>query len=90
MAKKKINRRVPQAATPRMYGDGKPSQTAQAAARPGIARTARQVASGAATSGRGTADLAKEYGYVVGDLKRLFIVAAALFAALAALSIVVR
>lgn len=87
MAKKKTTRRVPQAATPRMYGDGKPSQAAQAAAKPG---TARPAASGAAASGRGTADLAKEYGYVVGDLKRLFIVAAALFAGLVALSVVIR
>jgi hypothetical protein len=35
-------------------------------------------------------DLAREYGYVAGDLKRLGIVAAALFGGLFALRLIIR
>ena len=86
MAKKKSTRRVPQSSTPRMYGDGKPSQVAAGTA-PTTGAGARQA--GGATAARGPVDLAKEYSYVAGDLKRLGIVAAALFAMLIALSFII-
>ncbi len=76
MAKKKTTRRVPQSSTPRMYSDGKPSQVAAGAA-PASGTGARPA--GGAAAARGPVDLAKEYGYVAGDLKRLGIVAVALF-----------
>ena len=88
MAKKKTTRRVPQASTPRMYGDGKPSQVAQTAA-PTASSRARP-AGAATTAARGPMDLSKEYGYVAGDLKRLGIVAAALFAGLFVLRIFIQ
>jgi hypothetical protein len=87
MAKKKTTRRVPQSSTPRMYSDGKPSQVAAASA-PTTSASARP-AGGTATAARGPVDLAKEYSYVAGDLKRLGIVAAALFAMLIALSFII-
>jgi len=87
MAKKKTTRRVPQSSTPRMYGDGKPSQVAAGSA-PTSGASARP-AGGAAAATRGPVDLAKEYDYVAGDLKRLGIVAAALFTMLIALSFII-
>jgi hypothetical protein len=39
---------------------------------------------------RGAANLAQEYSYVLGDLKRLAIIAGALFAVLVLLGIAVR
>jgi|MudIll2142460700_1097286.scaffolds.fasta_scaffold1777065_1 hypothetical protein len=89
MAKKKTTRRVPQTSTPRMYGDGKPSQVAASGAAPASSAGARP-AGGAAAAARGPVDLAKEYGYVAGDLKRLGIVAAALFGGLFALRLIIR
>jgi hypothetical protein len=87
MAKKKTTRRVPQSSTPRMYGDGKPSQVAAGAA--STSGASARPAGGAAAAARGPVDLAKEYSYVAGDLKRLGIVAAALFAMLIALSFII-
>jgi len=87
MAKKKTTRRVPQSSTPRMYSDGKPSQVAAGAA-PASA-TGGRPAGGAAAAARGPVDLAKEYGYVAGDLKRLGIVAVALFAMLFVLRLII-
>ena len=84
MAKKKTTRRAPQTSTPRMYGDGKPSQVAAGAVSASGARPA-----GSVSAARGPVDLAKEYGYVAGDLKRLGIVAAALFAGLIVLSLII-
>lgn len=91
MAKKKMVRRVPPSASPRMYGDGKPSQAAQAAAgkTPAASRSTTNAATGPAVA-RGAVSLAQEYGYVLGDLKRLGIIASALFALLVVLGIVVR
>jgi hypothetical protein len=86
MAKKKTTRRVPQTSTPRMYGDGKPSQVAAGAAP--VSGTGVRPAGGAAV--RGPVDLAKEYSYVAGDLKRLGIVAVALFGGLFALKLIIR
>jgi len=91
MAKKKIVRRAPTSASPRMYGDGKPSQAAQAAA--GKPQAGPRPAAGGtagATVARGPVNLAQEYSYVVGDLKRLGMIAGALFAVLVVLGIVVR
>lgn len=103
MAKKKTVRRAPTAASPRMFGDGKPSQAAQATAgkttpapRTTADKTAPRAAAGPtrATNGstiaRGAANLAQEYGYVVGDLKRLGIIAGALFTVLVILGVVIR
>jgi hypothetical protein len=87
MAKKKTTRRVPQTSTPRMYGDGKPSQVTAGAA-PASGTGVRPA--GGAAAARGPVDLAKEYGYVAGDLKRLGIVAATLFAGLFALRLIIR
>jgi hypothetical protein len=75
-----------------MYGDGKPSQAAQIAARksPVTPRATTGGSSTSPTSPRSVANLAQEYGYVFGDLKRLGVIAAALFAILVILGIVVR
>ncbi len=89
MAKKKPARRAPSSASPRMYGDGKPSAAAQAKAG-GIQRQAPAAATSSSTSSRSPADLAIEYSYVVNDLKRLGIIASALFAVLVILGIVIR
>jgi hypothetical protein len=88
MAKKKTTRRAPQTSTPRMYSDGKPSQVA-AGTMPASSAGARP-AVGAAAAARGPVDLAKEYGYVTGDLKRLGITAAVLFGGLIALWVIIR
>ena len=86
MAKKKIVRRVPQSASPRMYGDGKPSVAAQVAA----GKSPASRAAGGAAIARGAANLAQEYSYVLGDLKRLGIIAGALFAVLVILGVVIK
>lgn len=89
MAKKKMVRRVPQANTPRMYGDGKPSLTSQGVTKaPGTARPASS--SGTSFAQRGVENLAREYSYVSGDLKRLAIVAGSLFVFLIVVSFFVR
>jgi hypothetical protein len=86
MAKKKTTRRAPQTSTPRMYSDGKPSQVAAGAA-PTAGAGARPT--GGAAVARGPVNLAKEYGYVAGDLKHLGIVAVALFGMLIALRLII-
>ncbi len=90
MAKKKLVRRVPQSPSPRMYGDGKPSQAAQAATGKSPAARATSGGMGGASIARGAANLAQEYGYVLGDLKRLGLIAGALFAVLVILGVVIR
>ncbi len=89
MAKKKPARRVPPSASPRMYGDGKPSAAAQAKAG-GPQRPAAAATTSNPTGPRSAANLAVEYSYVLGDLKRLGIIAGALFAVLVVLGIVIR
>jgi hypothetical protein len=74
-----------------MYGDGKPSRATQAAA--GKLPAAPRAATGGtavASIARSAASLAQEYGYVLGDLKRLGLIAGALFAVLVVLGIVIR
>src|SRR5512138_2598395 len=106
MAKKRTTpRRAPRSTTPAMFGDGMPSQarteTAQkaepngngapvpvvpavrplASRRPGIARPGQP---------RPQLPLAQEYHYIVGDLKRLGILAASTFALLIILGLIIR
>ena len=94
MAKKKTQpRRVPRAAEPRMFGDGKPS--VQAAATTGVATTS----GGALRSGQAavrpggatrSAELSVEYKYVPKDLTRLGITAATLFVVMIVLGFIIR
>ncbi|PKO23226.1 MAG: hypothetical protein CVU38_05210 [Chloroflexi bacterium HGW-Chloroflexi-1] len=102
MAKKKQSRRVPRSSTPRMYGNGKPSQAAapaerkdQPVERKGQPGGAAPVVKSAGLWSAGRTDsspaaLAKEYHYVFADLRRLGILAAATFAVLIALGLIVR
>jgi hypothetical protein len=90
MVKKKTQtRRVPRAAEPRMCGDGKPSQQAAA---PGTAspstRPAQPVTRQAGTTR--TAAQPTDYSYVLKDLRRLGITAAAMFGLLIVLGFIVR
>lgn len=97
MAKKKSTaRRVPRSAEPRMFGDGKPSQVTrqrteeadETRSRPAAARSSAAGRSVAAP--RGPANLREEYRYVLSDLRRLGILAAATFAALLVLGFIIR
>ena len=90
MAKKKTQpRRVPRAAEPRMYGDGKPAQDpATSAASSSSARPAQPVTRQAGISR--TAAQPENYGYVLKDLRRLAITAAAMFALLIAFGFIVK
>jgi hypothetical protein len=90
MANKKTQtKRVPRASEPRMYGDGKPSQqaTAPATATPS-ARSAQPVTRQAGTTR--TAAPAVDYSYVLTDLRRLGITAAAMFGLLIVLGFIIR
>ncbi|MCX7707616.1 MAG: hypothetical protein N2204_06385 [Anaerolineae bacterium] len=97
MAKKKMQpRRVPRSSEPRMYGNGKPSQTAQATQSAGPAPSS----AGGGTTGAGAAarvapsrvpvTVTQDYSYVLQDLRRLGILAAATFAVLIALGLIIR
>lgn len=94
MAKKKTQpRRVPRSSEPRMYGNGKPSQTAQATKPAGPVGTTS--ASASTSAGRPTAQrvpvtVTQDYSYVLQDLRRLGILAAATFAVLIALGLIIR
>jgi hypothetical protein len=90
MAKKKTQpRRVPRAAEPRMYGDGKPSQdAATSAASTTSARPAQPMTRQAGTTR--TAVQPTDYSYVRKDLRRLGITAAAMFALLIALGLIIQ
>lgn len=90
MAKKKVARRVPQTGSPRMYGDGRPSVSAQVEGQKTVTLRPSAAATGAANGPRTVANLAREYSYVLGDLKRLGVIASVLFAVLVLLGIVVR
>jgi|YNPNPStandDraft_1061719.scaffolds.fasta_scaffold04379_9 hypothetical protein len=94
MAKKKSKRRVPSAATPRMYGNGKPSQPSSArptqpASAPAI-RAGSRPAAPSQPAAHNPAVLAQEYRYVLSDLRRLGILAAATFAILIILGLIIR
>ncbi len=92
MAKKKTQSpRVPRAAEPRMYGDGKPSQQASTSPAPGTASAPRtsQPATRQAGMTR-TATQPTDYSYVRKDLRRLGITAAGMFALLIALGFIIK
>jgi hypothetical protein len=104
MAKKKIQpRRVPRAAEPRMYGDGKPSTQASERT-PGAATTSSATATRTTTAtrpvaaaGRTTANPARtpvtttqDYAYVLKDLRRLGVLAAGTFLLLIVLGLFIR
>lgn len=90
--KKKQTRRTPRSSTPRMYGNGAPAQTTTTATQSSTRAVATTTTAGrpAATGGRGSIPLPQQYAYVMGDLKRLSITAAALFAFLIALGFLLR
>ncbi len=96
MAKKKNQaRRVPRAAEPRMFGDGKPSQATQQAARTGAELTAQAATLQRATPQRAAGRAApvtvtQDYHYVLKDLRHLGILAAAVLAVLVALGLIIR
>ena len=92
MAKKRdAVRRVPRSSTPKMYGDGKPSQAAQSTTSgvTGRAPAAPGRSSGVMAS-RPAVPLAQEYRYVLGDLRRLGILAAGVFAVLIVMGLLIR
>jgi hypothetical protein len=87
MAKKKTQpRRAPRAAEPRMYGDGKPSQQATTTTASGA--PAQPLTRQAGTTR--TAAQPADYSYVLKDLRRLGITAAAMFGLLIALGFIVK
>jgi hypothetical protein len=93
MAKKKSQaQRVPRAADPRMYGDGKPSQ--QAATTPPAPGTPSASRSSQPTTRQAgmtrTAAQSVDYSYVLKDLRRLAITAAGMFALLIALGFIIK
>jgi hypothetical protein len=97
--KKGQARRTPRASEPRMYGDGKPSQQAQAPATSSAAPAAapaRTSAPRATPRGSGAAgaytrvDRITDYTYVMGDLRRLGITAAGILAGLIVLGFIVH
>ncbi len=90
MAKKTTqSRRAPRAAEPRMYGDGKPSQQAATGATATPAARPAQPATRQAGTTR-TAAQTVDYSYVPKDLRRLGITAAAMFALLIVLGLIIR
>ena len=90
MAKKSTqSKRVPRAAEPRMYGDGKPSQQAATTTTTTPAGRAAQPATRQAGTTR-TAVQSTDYSYVPKDLRRLGITAAAMFALLIALGFILK
>jgi lysozyme family protein len=90
MAKKTTqSKRVPRAAEPRMYGDGKPSQQAATSTTPAPATRSAQPATRQAGMTR-TAVQSTDYSYVRRDLRRLGITAAAMFALLIALGLIIK
>jgi hypothetical protein len=95
--KKKSAQRAPRAAEPRMYGDGHPSQTAQAApttaaaAEPAVrtaGATPRASSRASASGSYARVDKITDYSYVKADLRRLGITAAGILAILVVLGIV--
>jgi len=92
MAKKKTqSQRVPRAADPRMYGDGKPSQQATTSPAPGTASASRSSQPTTRQSGMTrTAAQPADYAYVPKDLRRLALTAAGMFALLIALGFIIK
>ncbi len=101
MAKKKTqSRRTPRAVEPRMFGDGKPSQaqgttpatprSAAAPAAPAVRAAPRASAGASGAYARSTSGITADYRYVVNDLRRLAVVAAAILALLVVMSFFIR
>lgn len=96
MAKKKNQpRRVPRAPEPRMFGDGKPSQAAQQAARTDAApvppaTTSRRAIPQRAPGRAVPVTVTQDYAYVLKDLRHLGLLAAGVFAVLIALGLIIR
>lgn len=95
MAKKKTQpRRVPRAAEPRMFGDGKASTPATTPQRPAsgvsAAEARKPAARPAVTPVRAPITTTQNYAYVLHDLRRLGILAGATFAILIALGLIIR
>ena len=91
MAKKKNKARSVPSNTPRMYGDGRPSNVARTPAAGSAAASSGRGSSAAPQApARSQAGMAAEYKYVVHDLRRLGIQAAATFAVLIILGFVIR
>jgi len=92
MAKKKSQaQRVPRAAEPRMYGDGKPSQqasTSPASGTPSASRSSQPMTRQAGMTR--TAAQSADYSYVLKDLRRLAITAAGMFALLIVLGFIIK
>lgn len=94
MAKKKMQpRRTPRSTEPRMYGNGKPSQAARTtkpAGPVGDASAGASTATARVAPSRVPVTVAQDYSYVLQDLRRLGILAAATFAVLIALGLIIR
>lgn len=96
MAKKRNQaRRVPRAAEPRMFGDGKPSQATQQAVRPdaapGASAAASQRVAPQRAAGRAVpVTVTQDYHYVLKDLRHLGVLAAGVFAVLIVLGLIIR
>ncbi len=98
MAKKqRVVQRAPRSASPMRYSQGMAPLKSGAGGNGGSAEAAR-AASGRSSAGRRPAgvknstpvDYAREYAHVFGDLRRVGILAAALFGVIIALSFVIR
>jgi len=90
MAKKSTqSKRVPRPAEPRMYGDGKPSQQATTSVTTAPSGRAAQPATRQAGTTRAVAQ-STDYSYVAKDLRRLGITAAAMFALLIVLGLIIK
>jgi hypothetical protein len=99
MAKKSQKSKAPRATTPRMYSDGAAAPKTTTGAKPASSTTSASVtparpSAGAAkpitTGGRGMMSLEQEYAYVMGDLKRLGIVAIAGFVFIVIMGFITR
>ena len=101
-SKKSTARRVPKAAEPRMYGDGKPAPAAEAPQAPAAepakttaaGRTPATRTAGATPRGGGATytrvDRIVDYSYVLHDLRRLGITAVAILGGLVVLGIIIH
>ena len=97
---KKKNRRPQHSSTPRMYGDGTPSQGSTQPVQGGVgsptvdpspADASRQRGAGRATApAKPAIPFREQYAYVVGDLRRLGIFAAVTFAVMIAAGLIVN
>jgi len=92
MAKKKTqSRKAPRTSTPRMYSSGAPAQpTATTVQQTGRSTGASTSAASRPTvaAARGTLPMEQQYAYVMGDLKRLGLVALGMFVFLIALGVI--